>query len=477
MKFSFNPSNNSKTVAQTKSFGSQYNQQPANYNLPGDAQYKFYTDLCKRKRVPVNPRESFTKQTISQVIDALQTQPDMISDRQLEKVASLYVELDALKVSFKRFTETELHTFSGGNGGKASRYIDHLMKKLNEAKANAPLTEEQLNVLVPWMLCPAVPFESITIPREEGSKVIELSRTKATGRTHAWSSDAPQQVEWTLLTPDEFAEQLQAKLTKADATYVIDQYRGLYYDWRKTRITQNQINHVRKIEQRMADMYTPKQVETAYDWETGEEITIKTVDSHVDRGESQYVGYTPIAEHELLQLSVQEASKYIDQLTWELECLKNGKMRQDAFGDDPEQTVNPDNQYITEKHSKFNERNHTGLATKDTKDLAEFTAFSDMLFALEAMRGHKDEVLHDLARTVLEINFEQDLNEQAEKDLSYIAQFMFDTVDTTRDAMYIFSRAEGLMTISENTVVGTIIAQGVVDTLTEIALEKMKNRA
>lgn len=457
-KFSFN-SNTTKSAPATN-FGAKYQTGSTYQNVPSDKSYSFYLDLCKRKRVDVMPKSAFTRESMSSTIDALQQQPDKISDRQLEKVASIYDNLRKLGAEIKYFTEKELFAMTGGADGTASKYITFLLQKEANLNDIQPLTEEQQNVMVPWMLCPDVPFESLTIVRPEGSKLIEVNRTKPVEQMKAWSSDMPAPAgAWRLMTPDEFADELASKITKKDANALIDQYRGIFYDWKKTRITQRQIEHVRKIEQRMADMFVPKEVEQAFDWETGEEIIIKTVDSHVDRGESQYVGYTPIEEVELLQMSVQEASKYIDQLSWELECVKNGKMRLTEDGSlvhyiDPEVLINQDNQALTEKHSSFNERNHTGLATESTKDLVEITAFSDMLFSLEAIAGHKDEVLHELAKPEHIMNNNSDL-------LEYVAEFMYNTIDFSRQADYVMQQIGGLITVSENTVTGSIIAQAV----------------
>lgn len=393
-------------------------------SAPTQKQIQYYLDLCQRKKVQPKEIKLFTFETMGKEIEQIRQLPDPASDRQIEKIKQLWQEINDLGGNLKPLSEEFLNRLTGGAEGTASQLIETLMRKRMELNEVAPPSDAQLQVLVEWFLCPDIPFEYYGI-----QKKIFLDSTieKADGEVMKL---------WRLMTPDEFANEIKSKMTKKQASEFIDRYRAAFYEWRKTRITQQQIRYIRELEQRLANIYTPKQIEYAVN-EDGEIIEIKRGSSRDAIGESQTVAYEPLTEMQLAQMSYEEASLFIDQLKSELE-RKELYQYGDIYGDDQ--------QVLEEKRS-----------AKDRNDaiIKEYTALDNLIYKLEAVVGYENPDLHDLTKATL-LEGEDQRSQEAK---NAIKEFMMQTIDFKRGFSQVLKDLGRLQVMCEESMIATAILE------------------
>ena len=118
---------------------------------------------------------------------------------------------------------------------------------------------------------------------------------------------------WRKPTPEEFAEQIKSTLTKADASKFIDDYRGVFYEWKKTRIRPEQLRYIMELERRLANQAPTTEINEAYTL-TGDVVQI-------NKNKREYISgteYVPHTQEQLIHFTVEQASEFIDQLKSEL---------------------------------------------------------------------------------------------------------------------------------------------------------------
>ena len=392
-------------------------------SAPTEKQIQYYLDLCQRKKVQPKEIKLFTFETIGKEIEQIRQLPDPASDRQIEKIKQLQQEISELGGNLKPFSEEFLSRLTGGAEGTASQLIETLMRKRTELNEVALPSDAQLQIMVEWFLCPDIPFEDFGIQK----KIYLDSTIETNGETVNL---------WRYMTPDEFANEIKSKMTKKQASEFIDRYRVAFYDWRKTRITQQQVRYIRELEQRLASIYTPRQTEFAVN-EDGEIVEIKQSASRDARGELQTVAYEPLTEMQLAQMSYEEASLFIDQLKSELE-RKELYRYGNIYGDDQ--------QALEDKR---------GAKDRNDAIIKEYTALNDLIYKLEAVAGYENYDLHGLIRETL-LEGEDHRSEEAK---NAIKEFMMQTIDFERGFSQVIKDLGRLQVMCEESVIATAILE------------------
>jgi len=338
-------------------------------------QYGFYGDLCKQRNITPDPITKFNADTISAAIDKmLKSTP--ASEKQVAKILEKIEDLKNVLVQME-FTEEQLASFEasesdlvqiiisgilkdnldmdsvliglvGGMDGTASKLIQGLIDTQRLFSNQMPPSSPQIEMMVNMFLYPDASFEDYGVERR-----IELESGL-----------------WRKPTPQEFAENIEANMTKAEASAFIDKNRGGFYDWRNTRIQPTQASYIRELESRMGNDSKLSVVETATTIE-GETVEVPAGKNESIKGSC----YTPFDEYQLMMLSKEQASAHIDMLKAELSAAKETSLEGTAEDD-----------------SKL--RN---ILDVDKLIKIEYEAFTDLMFSLEAVAGYANDELHEAA--------------------------------------------------------------------------------
>lgn len=329
-----------------------------------DGMRKWVLDLAKRHRFTdeqITEMSNWSKQKASEFIEEYQYKPLPASDKQLELITQTVAEIretakrpnvpeEVAKYANFNVPPQVLVKLTGGREGTAGTLIDKLFTINKELRPYKQLSEKQADMIVPWFLCPDVPFEDYGVEK----KVTMVHEGKKVQR---------------LMTPVEFKAEIMAKFTASDASFFIDQYMHVVRQWERTRITNEQINHIRELESRMADLSVGIAKEWAYNPETGnvEEVTVKR--------ERQYnpIAYEMLPEEQLRQMSKDEAGKYITQLKIELARPVKGSI---------------DN---SQAQQMLNDK----VARNTISEIDEYQAVMDFTYKLDAVCSFKNDELRD----------------------------------------------------------------------------------
>lgn len=266
-----------------------------------DGLRKWVMDLAKRFRFTEEQQAEMANWSSKQArefIDEYQYKDIPASDKQLELISKTITEIrttgqrpnmpeSVSKYANFNIPEQVLFNLTGGETGTAGTLIDKLFAINKELRPYRPLSEKQADMIVPWFLCPDVPFEDYGVEKKIGDK---------------------------LMTPVQFKAEIMAKFTASDASFFIDQYMPIVRQWERTRITDSQIKHIRELESRMADLSVGVKKEWAYNPETG------NIEEVIEKREKQYnpIAYEMLPEEVLRQMSREDADNHIKQLKIEL---------------------------------------------------------------------------------------------------------------------------------------------------------------
>lgn len=350
---------------------------------PSVKQIQYYKDLCEQKRQVPKDISTWTSQELAKEIEVLKSFYPA-SQAQLDRIKKRIGELIDAGQNYVMPSDTALGKLTGGREGTASKFIEQLDAEYAKLSSILPPTEKQIEFLVSMFLCPDIPFEEFNISRR-----IELGDGL-----------------WRRPTPEEFADEIKKKMKKNEASKFIDMHRGTFHNWKNTRIQPNQIEYIRTLEQRMQNIDKPTVVEFSVD-QDGNIIQVQKQVSDKSKNWNPKA-YTPIDEMELLQMSKDDASKYIDQLKFE---LANKELTN--FGEQSDET-------LTLEHLRI-VKNESDIKAK------EFTSLQELMFKLEAIAGLNDEELHDAVTEFLVK--EGGIQENKNKAKAKIREFMIDMVD------------------------------------------------
>jgi hypothetical protein len=403
-------------LTQEEAIAPKVNPNPASVKMQ-----KWALDLSKRHNQTTTAEEiammSFTQ--VRDLISELQHRPSPASPSQMLKINETIAEMQAHGAKINISAE-KLNSLTGGREGTASKMIEFLMQQKAKLNIVAPASEAQINTIAEWFLCPDIAFEDYNIERK-----VSMPSVSPTA--------------WRFMTPDEFKTQLQEELSRSEASKMIDQYRAVFYEWKKSRITKAQMNHIRQLDERLASIESQAEVTFAVD-QDGNIIEVATANKNTYNPRA----HEPLTEHQLMQLSYKEASTLIDQMKKE-QSERYASISQSK-----------DQQDLQDKVAGFDERTGVGRAKNENDARSnEFHRLSDMIYALEAVAGQESEGLHELIQEVLIDgggNYEHAKNE--------IKAFMHLCINH-QDASRAYKTSGTLLQIAEQTTIGTAIAQEV----------------
>ena len=241
---------------------------------------KYYTDLCKLHNI--SPDENLSSSEMSKEIDRLKSLGRPVTDGQKEMILKLGTEV---KVTI---TDELLNKL---NFEKASALIKQLIAMKGTVTNTLEPTEAQLKFLLDMFTCPDVDFEEFNIYRR-----------KVVGEN-----------TYVLLSKDEFVALAKKNISQADASRFIDAHRGAFFTWKKTRLTESQVAYIRQLEKRLSVMREAVAIEFGVD-EEGNLIELP----HAKPAYSEGM-YNALAEHEIIQLSKEQANEYISLLKADIE--------------------------------------------------------------------------------------------------------------------------------------------------------------
>lgn len=410
---------------------------------PSPKMITFYKDLCKRKRIAEKDINHLSSKKLSKWIEMINALPDPASDGQINKIKELITEINEAGGNIN-ISEEEIAKLTGGREGTASKLIENLFQKRKELGDNAKPSEAQVKTIVGWFLCPDIPFEAFCSeiihpvrsmddleaivqkeedPDKKWELIEELTKNMNDPVSETITITINRKIDlgngmWTRMTPDVFAEEVRSKLTKKQASKFIDEYRGVFFEWQKTRITKEQVRHVRELELRLANISKPKTIEFNVDI-NGE---ISQAPMSLD-GDWNPMAYTPMDDLALAQFSYKEASQFIDQLKSE---ISRGNSYTSMYGEEELVNASENNgQNKFEQKFLIRQGNKRILDETDAK-LDEFNKLNDLIFAVESILGYEDQEAHDAVQEI--IMDEEASSSKIEELKDYLGNFFMETV-------------------------------------------------
>lgn len=402
---------------------------------------QFLSDLRTRHRRSLVGLDTISYSEAQAEIKELQALPTPASDKQLEIIANTIKELndagDKINIS-----QAKLHSLTGGREGTGSKMIEWLFARRQSLNIQQPPSDSQLDTLTEWFLCPDIPFESLSIAVEDEIKPganMSDSHTDTVCVEKKVLMPHVSATAWRWMLPEEFKAELKAKLTRSQASKLISEYRGTFYTWKSSRTTKAQMDHIRRLDQRLANIESQAEVTFGIDQDGNvEEVSTSKKNTYNPRA------HEPLSDIQLAQLSVEEAKILIDQMHSELNETYA------SIDNNAEQV------HLNDKIRSFDERTGAGVAkTINDARIFEYTKLSDLIYKLEAVVGHANDELHDMIKETL-IDGAGDSIHVTHK----IREFMLLAVDnSSRERALRTSGA--LLQLTEDTEIGTKIAQRV----------------
>ena len=171
---------------------------------------KWVLDLAKRHNFTdeqINKMQVWSSAQAREFIDEYQYKALPASPKQMELITNTVTEIretanragvpqEVAKYANFCIPEKVLSQLTGGRDGSAGTLIDKLFAINKELRPYRALSEKQADMIVPWFLCPDVPFEDYGI-----------SKKTADG---------------SLMTPVLFKAEIMAKFTASDASFFIE---------------------------------------------------------------------------------------------------------------------------------------------------------------------------------------------------------------------------------------------------------------
>lgn len=358
--------------------------------LPSKAHYKVYLDMCVNRRITPKVINLFTTKKLYEEIALVNAMPYKASPDQQEKIVELINEINTIVPD--TYVPLSAEALENINSKSASGFITKLIAKRKEFNEFAPATEKQTEDIANYQHCPDIAWEDYGIELKVYIKQLSY-----------WSTEysVPEDLAtrpFRTITRTELIEQIKAKVTQRQANGMMYKYGSIYYKWMKTRITNGQINRIRKLEEDMSDLGVPKQVEIAID----QEGNIHEFPYASSRERTFPDGYVSLPDSDLRQLSKEQATKLIYQMENEARDKELGR-----FGniyDEIQQT-------FQEKVQEFSHETGLGVAHDQmTARAVEQRNLTDFVYRLGSNIGYVDEDLADQMKNYFA------LSEQTNKD-------------------------------------------------------------
>ena len=276
-----------------------------------------YMKIVKQKRLqPVNLAGLNYQQMSDLIAEAIAFNPASLG--QIELIGKLLVDA-GMSIPTEDFYEKL--TFA-----QASNAIQELQSIISEI---APPTDVQLASICKMFYCPDVRWEAYSIEIKVMLDTYNMRHKRDALSNLLFNEDGSPVMEevqqWRYVTAEEFVTQVKEKFRKNDASKFLDAHRIAFEDWRKDRVSDRTKTMIRQIEDRIANIYVPIQVERKVDIEGKEVTDDKTDDSDVseDSGVSNMAkkaswyaprAYEPLSDAALLQFTQKEADIYLNRL-------------------------------------------------------------------------------------------------------------------------------------------------------------------
>jgi hypothetical protein len=405
-------------------------------------QLDLYITICKRKGVlPIDVSEHSPKQ-LGDVIQSMFDMPTPATESQINMLRDMLQELVTASIPgvrmpselfFKKLNQNNFQDWLEKTRNLRALHFDKL-----------PANETQLERIVDMYLCPEIEWESISINKRETvesfdedgiarktnisySETVTIQR-KIYRNEETMEPTTETTSRWSYMTPEEFKQELTNKLTHQTASAILDQYTGIYQGWLRTRIKEGQKTQIKRLEERLANVFVPKEV-TVFELDTpfemeGELDTNVEIDTDApfqvksrkldNWNPTSYVGLTP---QQMNMLSREEADIYITQLRYELQ----DKELRDIGG---AQTLSGDFEDM---------RTAKTIANARTK---EYTELNNMLFGLSAIVGSSfetdshnvDTLRHDALQTFFDTQKAGASDERKAELFVQIREFMIEAI-------------------------------------------------
>lgn len=370
--------------------------------LATDSQKATYYKMCMLKNVEPKDTSVMNMNEMRTEIDELIKLPFPASAEQKKLLKDLMNEMLEAKVPGVKKVPDEL--IESLSSERIREQIDKAKKLQAHYYDKVAPTEAQLDELIKYYLYPGITWEHYEVQTKiffntYSAFVMDETEEESVDfcgfripKSRKISGSFVGESSFRLKTPDEFRKECKSKLTHAQASRIIQRHREEYNQWLRSRASEDQKKLIRRLEENLANIYVPKQVEQ-YDLdmpfslidENGAFIDESIQPEEVDEMELLpfYLddeldvrskkfdkwnppAYEPIADEILDMMGRDEARKYIDCLMNELsdrrlKARTNAQefMRYDEFESAEEREslrsdVNEDKIY--ENHfEKFNE--------------------------------------------------------------------------------------------------------------------------
>jgi hypothetical protein len=379
-------------MAYTKNYAtnSNNNRYNAGSTAPSDAQKMKYFELCTERKIQPKDTSTLTRQEMSKLIEeTLKFRP--MTQGQRDKLNELIAQLQSAGKNVAISDEK----LASMNVESASKAIDYLNEHVRGVTHLLPPTEKQLEILLDWMFCPDVPFESISRFTKEKIKTFDDDGIEVTREVESTETVCISPMKTILIdgtehkrakTREEFADDLTKLLKRQEASKLIEEYRGAVTRWNQTRATQGQRERIVELQDRMNRISKGGVREEAVDI-SGDIIDLG---SHLDSRarQEQEVGYEGMEAHQLIQLTREEASLWIDQLSKELRHME------DYQADSDLDFVGSTDERIIEEEEGIVRR----AQTRYESAVREYEAFNNFTFAVESMTTFPMDEVRDVAQ-------------------------------------------------------------------------------
>lgn len=349
--------------------GNQQRSRVDNGTPASEGMIKWAQDIARRFRFnfteqDVNNIATMTRTQVQTIIDEYRYKDAPISPKQEQLIHDTCEEIRNIAsvadvpTEYKGWANLNVPTeviagLTAGQHGTGSELIEKLFAMRKVLNPYRPLTDKQAQMILGWFFCPDVPFEDYEISK------------KVDGR---------------LMTPDEFMVELKSKMVSADASFFIDQYMPVVREWEQTRCSQQQRGMIRTLESRMMDLSVGVKKEWAWNDETMQ------MEEVYQKRQVQYnpIAYEAMPEEFLLQMSKDDAEKYINQLRIELRRPIGGSI---------------DNNPIQQQYEdKMQQRGKNAMDAS----IKEYNAINDITFKLDAISCFSnDELREDLEESMV----------------------------------------------------------------------------
>ena len=365
-------------------------------------QIKFYKDLCNQRGLTPEDVSGWSYNQLDAKIKEIKAHIP-VSVGQKELIKKKIANLQSMNVNMK---EPDYSTLTGGKDGTASQLISQLIEWEREYYEKAPPSEEQIKFLVQMYLCPDVAFEQFDIKRT----VIYDEVNELTGKPY-----------WRYLTPEEFAEEISNKMNRKDASKFIDDNRGTFNTWKSSRIKPEQKKYIRQLEDRLADTEVPKEMH----WIIQEDGTPVLQRKEITDKGRLYApkGYSPLAELELAQMSVEDASRYID-------ILKSELQRKELYSGASEPEIDP---------------NELRDISEENSIEQEMEKLKQLVHGLESIAGWTSDDLHEAINSLLVEGYDNEALQQNKRNIQGFVRAMIENGDIDFGSLLEFAKENEVM--------------------------------